>query len=109
VMEVQSHARSHTWLFTSSRIIDYYGPHWNISHPKCRYRFLWLNRYPELKPHALQYLSRDIVPWGTPVYEFAPALVAREYRPDPGIEILSETCKKLRRCLEVRWYLGDHF
>jgi len=85
-IEIQSHARSHTWLFTSSKIIDFYGPHWNISHPKCRYRFLWLNRHQDLKPYALQHLKRDAVPWGTPIYEYEPALVAREYHPDPGLE-----------------------
>ncbi len=86
VVEIHSHARSHTWLFTGPRIIDFYGPHWNISHPRCRYRFLWLNRNRERKPFALQHLKREAVPWGTPVYEFAPALVAREYRPDPALE-----------------------
>ena len=68
---------SHTWEFISPRVIDYYGPHWNIEHPRCRYRFLWLNRNIGLKPFALQHLSRECVPWGTPVYEFAQSSVAQ--------------------------------
>lgn len=87
-VEIQSHARSHTWHFVSPRIVDFYGPHWNIEHPKCRYRFLWLNRHIPLKPFALEHLRRDAVPWGTPVYEFAPALRARVYRPDIDLEAL---------------------
>lgn len=85
-VEIQSHARTHTWEFTSSKVIDFYGPHWNIEHPKCRYRFLWMNRHPELKPFAFDHLRRDAIPWGVPVYEFAPALVARRYLPDPELE-----------------------
>src|SRR5262249_47565093 len=54
--------------------------------PKCRYRFLWLNRHVTLKPFALEHLRRDAVPWGTPIYEFAPALRARIYRPDIDLE-----------------------
>lgn len=87
-VEIQSHARSHTWHFVSPRIVDFYGPHWNIEHPKCRYRFLWLNRHIALKPFALEHLRRDAVPWGTPIYEFAPALRARIYRPDIDLEAL---------------------
>jgi peptidoglycan/xylan/chitin deacetylase (PgdA/CDA1 family) len=86
LIEIQSHAATHTWEFISPRIVDFYGPHWNIEHPRCRYRFLWLNRHRELKPFALRHLHREAVPWGTPVYEFAPALVARRYVPDPALE-----------------------
>ncbi len=85
-VEIQSHAATHTWEFTGPEIVDYYGPHWNISHPRCRYRFLWLNQNRERKPFALQHLRRESVPWGTPVYTYAPALVARRYVPDPEIE-----------------------
>ena len=87
-VEIQSHARSHTWHFVSPRIVDFYGPHWNIEHPKCRYRFLWLNRHIPLKPFALEHLRREAVPWGTPIYEFAPALRARVYSPDIDLEAL---------------------
>ena len=87
-VEIQSHARTHTWHFVSPKIVDFYGPHWNIEHPKCRYRFLWLNRHVPLKPFALEHLRRDAVPWGTPIYEFAPALRARVYRPDIDLEAI---------------------
>ena len=86
VAEIQSHARTHTWYPISPRIVDFYRPDRNIEHERCRYRFLWLNRHPELKPFALEHLHREAVPWGTPVYEFAPALVARRYFPDPELE-----------------------
>jgi hypothetical protein len=35
-----------------------------------------------MKPFALSQLDDHAVPWGTPVYEYAPALVARRFFPD---------------------------
>ncbi|MFQ5767735.1 MAG: polysaccharide deacetylase family protein, partial [Acidobacteriota bacterium] len=85
-IEIQSHAMTHTWEFVSPEIVDFYGPHLTMDQVGCDYRFLWLNRNRALKPFALQHLRREAVAWGTPVYRFAPALVARRYRPDPDIE-----------------------
>ena len=35
-----------------------------------------------MKPFALSQLDDHSIPWGTPVYEYAPALVARRYFPE---------------------------
>jgi len=81
-VEIQSHAKTHTWYFTSDRIVDYYRPGNAITGPRSRLRFLWLNAHEAQKPYALSQLDDHAIPWGTPVYEYAPALVARRYVPD---------------------------
>ena len=82
-VEIQSHAKTHTWYFTSDRIVDYYRPGNAITGPRSRLRFLWLNAHQDRKPFALLEMSDTSVPWGTPVYEYAPALLARRFFPDP--------------------------
>lgn len=81
-VEIQSHAKTHTWYFVSDRIVDYYRPANALTGARSRLRFLWLNANPDRKPFALAEMRDDSVRWGTPVYEFAPALVARRFTPD---------------------------
>ena len=81
-VEIQSHAKTHTWYFTSDTIVDYYRPGNALTGPRSRLRFLWLNAHESQKPFALTELHDQSVPWGTPVYEFAPALVARRFFPE---------------------------
>ncbi len=83
-VEIQSHAKTHTWYFTSDTIVDYYRPGNALTGPRSRLRFLWLNAHEERKPFALAEIDDTSVPWGTPVYEYAPALVARRFFPDAG-------------------------
>ena len=80
-VSIQSHAKSHTWYFTSDVIVDYYRPGNALTGPRSRLRFLWLNAHEAAKPFALSELHDGAVAWGTPVYEFAPALVARRFVP----------------------------
>ncbi len=83
-VEIQSHAKTHTWYFTSDTIVDYYRPGNAMTGPRSRLRFLWLNAHEDRKPFALEEMGDTSVPWGTPVYEYAPALVARRFFPDPS-------------------------
>jgi len=78
-----SHARSHTWYFVSDRIVDYYRPENALTQPRSRLRFLWLNANESRKPFALDEMTDASIPWGTPIYEYAPAVVARRFVPDP--------------------------
>jgi len=82
-VEIQSHAKTHTWYFTSDEIVDYYRPGNAMTGPRSRLRFLWLNTHEDNKPFALEQMGDASVPWGTPVYDYAPALVARRFFPDP--------------------------
>ena len=79
----ESHARTHTWYFTSGRIVDYFRPEAAISQRASLLRFLWLNENEGRKWSMLESMSDASVPWGTPIYEHAPALVARRFFPDP--------------------------
>jgi len=83
-VEVHSHARTHTWYFVSDRIVDYYRPGNALSRRDSMLRFLWLNAHTADKPFALERMTDDAVPWGTPVYEYRPALVAHRFHPDPA-------------------------
>lgn len=82
-VSIGSHARSHTWYFVSDRIVDYYRPENALTRPRSRLRFLWLNANESHKPFALDEMNDASIPWGTPIYEYAPAMVARRFVPDP--------------------------
>jgi peptidoglycan/xylan/chitin deacetylase (PgdA/CDA1 family) len=83
-VSIGSHARSHTWYFVSDRIVDYYRPGNALTQPRSRLRFLWLNANESRKPFALDEMTDASIPWGTPIYEYAPAIVARRFVPHPG-------------------------
>jgi peptidoglycan/xylan/chitin deacetylase (PgdA/CDA1 family) len=82
LVEIQSHALTHTWYFKGPRIVDFWhpgsatgamGPIWMI----------W-NRFPEKKPFYLTeaaILEKEI-PYGTPVYEHGKSLETRRFFPD---------------------------
>jgi peptidoglycan/xylan/chitin deacetylase (PgdA/CDA1 family) len=82
--EFGSHACTHTWWFTSNRIVDWYRPEISVERRESLLRFLWLNAHPDQKSSVLREMTAESIPWGTPIYEFAPALVARRYVPDPA-------------------------
>jgi hypothetical protein len=78
VMDIQSHAMTHTWYFASERIVDFH-------HPGDPYPWLAWNARPERK---YLWLSEDqslFVPWGAPVYEYEKAMIVRRYFPDPKL------------------------
>jgi len=77
VLDVQSHSLTHTWYFTGPNIIDYYTPSSAAAYP-------WMawNVRPERKPYYLQEDQTSFVPWGSPVFEYEKALLARRFFPD---------------------------
>jgi len=72
VLDVQSHSMTHTWYFTSNRIIDFH-------HPGDKYPWLAWNADPQRKHLWMSEDQSEIVGFGTPVYENAKAMVARRY------------------------------
>lgn len=77
VMEIQSHAMTHTWYFSSSTIVDFHHPgddhvwmDWN-DRPEMKYAYLGPNAY-----------SGN---WGAPVYEHHKSLSGPAYTPDPSV------------------------
>jgi peptidoglycan/xylan/chitin deacetylase (PgdA/CDA1 family) len=86
VLEIQSHAKTHTWYPTGDRIVDFWRP--GIATERNGPIWMLWNRYPEMKPH---YLTRAAemetwIPYGTPVYEHEKSLVCMRCFPDPALD-----------------------
>lgn len=78
LIDIQSHALSHTWYFSGERIIDFHDG-------SGRYPWLAWNLYPDLKH---RYMTCDLsarVTRGYPVFQHEKALVARRFVPEPQL------------------------
>lgn len=77
VMEIQSHAMTHTWYFSSPEIVDYH-------HPGDDYVWMDWNDRPDMK---WAYLGDQACRgnWGAPVYEHQKSLGGQVYTPDPSV------------------------
>lgn len=84
LVEIQSHALTHTWYFKGPRIVDFWHPG-SATEAMGPVWMLW-NRFPEKKPFYLveaNELERKI-PYGTPVYEHGKSLETLRFFPDDG-------------------------
>ena len=63
LVDVQSHAVTHTWYPTGPRLLDMHRP----GLPWKAFRHLWWNRYPERKPKWCSEARHADLPWGVPV------------------------------------------
>jgi peptidoglycan/xylan/chitin deacetylase (PgdA/CDA1 family) len=79
LIDIEGHCKTHTWHFTSDKIVDFH-------HPGDGYPWLAWNARPDRKPLYLREDQTDFVPLGSPVYEHRKAVVARRYFPDPVVE-----------------------
>ncbi len=77
ILDVQSHAMTHTWYPVSGDVVDFHHP------GDARYWLDW-NAFPEGKPHYLKHLGESRVPWGVPVYAHEKSLKCRRFFPDPA-------------------------
>jgi peptidoglycan/xylan/chitin deacetylase (PgdA/CDA1 family) len=77
VLDVQSHAMTHTWYPVSAEVVDFH-------HPGDAHYWLDWNAFPESKTHYLKHLGTSRVPWGVPVYEHEKSLKCRRFFPDPA-------------------------
>ena len=80
LIEVQSHALTHTWYFTAPEIRDFHAPHARYPYP---YPWLLWNARPERKAYYLVEDQQEFVPWGHPIFRHEKALIARRFFPDP--------------------------
>lgn len=80
VMDIQSHAMTHTWYFSGPRVVDYH-------HPAKIERYPWMlwNRCPERKPYYLSEDQSEFVEYGTPIFEHEKSLVVTRFFPDPDV------------------------
>ena len=75
LVDIQSHALTHTWYFSGPNLIDFYQPDGK------KYPWMEWNRQPKLKPFYMQSDQQTTVPWGTPIYEHRKSLTCRRYFP----------------------------
>jgi len=78
VIDIQSHALTHTWYFKNNKIIDF-------RHPGDKYIWMTWNKYPHKKPF-LQLDNEDLIDYGLPVYEHGKSLEVRRYFPDQKLD-----------------------
>lgn len=78
-IDIQSHALTHTWYFSSPDMIDFH-------HPGDHYPWLAWNVNPARKYMWMTENQQTFVPWGTPVYRYEKSLITRRYYPDPDLE-----------------------
>jgi peptidoglycan/xylan/chitin deacetylase (PgdA/CDA1 family) len=78
VMDIQSHALTHTWYYSGEQIIDWH-------HPGDPYPWLAWNTRPERKYLWMNEDQSLFVPWGTPIYVHERSLKASRYFPDPNL------------------------
>lgn len=82
-VEIQSHAKTHTWYFSGPRIVDFHRPEGVDG-----YRTpLWLawNSFPGEKYKSMHERFGGRIPYGTPIYEHGKSLAVRRWFDDPAL------------------------
>jgi peptidoglycan/xylan/chitin deacetylase (PgdA/CDA1 family) len=82
-IEIQSHAKTHTWYFSGPEIADFHRPVGADGYVPPAW-LAW-NRAPEVKYKSMTADLERGIPYGTPVYRHGLSLVTRRYFEDPGI------------------------
>jgi peptidoglycan/xylan/chitin deacetylase (PgdA/CDA1 family) len=77
LVDIQSHAMTHTWHFSGPRLLGFHSPG-DHSRP-------WLawNLRPERKPFYMREDQSHLIPLGLPVYEHEKSLICRRFQPPP--------------------------
>lgn len=106
LIEIQSHAKSHTWYFKGNKIIDFWrpgiatevgGPVW----------MLW-NKFPEEKQNYLTNAAdlETLIPYGTPIYEHGKSLETYKFFPkDEELKkkLIAKVLKKKNFFENIHW------
>jgi peptidoglycan/xylan/chitin deacetylase (PgdA/CDA1 family) len=78
LIDIQSHALTHTCTFQGPEIIDFH-------HPGDLYAWLSWNKYPERKYGWGSENQEEYVEFGAPVYSYGRALAGPQYFPDESV------------------------
>jgi peptidoglycan/xylan/chitin deacetylase (PgdA/CDA1 family) len=76
LVDIQSHAQTHTWYFSGHDIVDYHKPSKTPPYPW----LLW-NQRPERKPHYMKENQQLFVEYGHPIFQYGKSLITRRYFP----------------------------
>ena len=82
-IEIQSHARTHTWYFSGPEIVDFHRPP-GIDGYEMPPWLAW-NIFPERKHESMSENPEREIPYGTPIYRHGKALVTQRYFEDAGV------------------------
>lgn len=86
LVDIQSHAMTHTWYFAGPRIVDFHAPHDVTPHP-----WMFWNARPDRKPFYLSEDQQGLLPWGYPILEHKKSLEVIRFFPDDSA-IQEVTC-----------------
>lgn len=87
LIDIQSHTRTHTWLFQNDQVVDFHHPG-DGELPGMPYEWLTWNAMPKMKSRSLEMDGKTLerlVDYGLPIFSFDRALVGRQYFPDSSI------------------------
>ena len=79
LIDIQSHAMTHTWYFSGPRIVSFHQPHDVTPNP-----WLFWNARPDRKPFYLNEDQQEFLPWGSPILEHEKSLAVTRFFPDEG-------------------------
>ncbi len=82
-IEIQSHAKTHTWYFAGPEIVDFHRPRGAAGYDPPP--FLGWNRHPERKYEYQTARLEDDIPYGTPIYRHGKSLAVKRYFEDPRL------------------------
>jgi len=89
-VEIQSHAKTHTWYFSGPRIVDFHRPE-GVDKYNTPQWLIW-NHFPDQKYAAMRGTMAERIPYGTPIYESEKSLLVHRYFEDRDLtERLLET------------------
>jgi peptidoglycan/xylan/chitin deacetylase (PgdA/CDA1 family) len=77
LIDIQSHAMTHTWYFAGPKIEDFHRPHDVTPYP-----WLFWNARLDRKPFYLNEDQQQFLPWGYPILQHAKSLSVRRFFPD---------------------------
>lgn len=80
LVDIQSHAMTHTWYFTGPKIIGFHEPYTVTPHP-----WLFWNARPDRKSYYLNEDQQEFLPWGYPIFENQKSLSAQRFFPDEDV------------------------
>jgi hypothetical protein len=82
-IEIQSHAKTHTWYFSGPRIVDFHRPA-GVDRYRVPQWLIW-NHFPDRKYASMDGAMADRISYGTPIYEHEKSLITRRYFEDRNL------------------------
>ncbi len=83
IVEIQSHAKTHTWYFAGPEIVDFHRPRGIDGY--IPYAWLGWNLYPKRKYEYMTARLEEEVSYGTPIYRHGKSLAVRRYFEDVSL------------------------